>query len=248
MLNNQIDVDDYMQDFRTYLGINEALTISVDVDIIIPNFTVDIHQAIQLAFENHPRLLNIQLRKLESERNVASAKANTGLRADIYAQFGLTQTGDELDVAYQKPLNQQFVQLGLRLPILDWGRRKGQIRVAESRRDMVFTQEDQNLSDFEQNVIKTVKQFNLQNGNVVIASKMDETAQRNSEVSRQLYLLGRLSVTDLNTSVRDKDNAKRNYINSIYNYWSLYYLLRSLTLYDFEKNIALTEDYEALIK
>lgn len=248
LLNNQNDLDDYMQNFRTFLGINEALIINVDIDFNIPTFTIDIDKAIQLAFENHPRILASQRSKLESESNVTRAKANAGLRADIYAQFGLTQTGDELDVAYKKPLNQQYVSIGIRLPILDWGRGKGSIRMAESSRDLIYAQEEQNMSDFEQDVVKIVKQFNLQNGNVMIATKMDQTAERNSEVSRKLYLLGKLSVTDLNTSVRDKDNAKRKYINSLYDYWRYYYMLRNLTLYDFEKGIALTEDYEALIK
>jgi outer membrane protein TolC len=113
---------------------------------------------------------------------------------------------------------------------------------------MVFTQEEQNRSNFEQNVRKVVKQFNLQAGKVAIAEKTDRTAERRNEVARKLYILGKSTILDLNASVSDKDSAKRNYINALYNYWSLYFTLRSLTLYDFEKKIALTEDYESLIK
>ena len=248
MLNSQAEVDDYMQTLRAYLGINEIVDITVEVESEVPQFTVDLNEAMQWAFANHPDLLSINRRKLESESAVARAKATTGLRADIYAQFGLTQTGDELNAAYKNPLNQQYVELGIRLPILDWGRGKGQVRVAQSRRDMVFTQEEQNLSNFEQNITKIVKQFNLQRGKVLIAAKTDEIAERRSEIARKLYLLDQSTILDLNASITEKDAAKRNYINSLYNYWSLYYTLRSLTLYDFTKDIALTEDYETLIK
>jgi hypothetical protein len=52
----------------------------------------------------------------------------------------------------------------------------------------------------------------------------------------------------LNASISEKDSARRNYISALYNYWSLYYTLRSMTLYDFERNTILTEDYHLLIE
>ena len=248
MLNAQIDVDDCMQDLRAYLGINEALNIVVEVEDEVPRFSVDINRALQLAFLNNPEVLGMHRRKLESESAIAQAKASSGLKADIYAQFGLTQTSNEISSAYKNPLNQQYVELGIRFPILDWGRGKGQVRVAQSRRDMVFTREEQNRSNFEQNIRKVVKQFNLQTGKVAIAGKTDQTAERRNEIARRLYILGQSTILDLNASVLEKDAAKRNYISALYNYWSLYFTLRSLTLYDFEKEIALTEDYENLVK
>jgi len=248
MLNAQIEVDDYMQVLSAYIGISEAAHIIVEVEDEVPRFWVDINEALQLAHENSADILNMTRRKLESEHDVAYAKASTGLKADIYAQFGLTQTSRELNMAYKDPLNHQYVQLGIRLPILDWGRGKGQVRVAQSRRDMVFTQVEQDMNIFEQNIQKVVKQFNLQAGKVEIAAKTERATERRNDVSRRLYLLGQSTILDLNASISEKDAAKRNYINALYNYWSLYYTLRSLTLYDFEKGIALTEDYESLIK
>jgi len=248
MLNAQIDVDDCMQDFRAYLGINEAVGLAVDVEVEVPQFLIDINQALQLALINSPDILGMKRRKLESESSIAQAKASAGLKADIYALFGLAKTGADLNEAYKNPLNQQYVEVGIRFPILDWGRGKGQVRVAQSQRDMVYTREEQNRNNFEQNIQRIVKQFNLQTGKVAIAAKTDRTAERRNEVARKLYILGKSTILDLNASVTEKDAAKRNYINALYSYWSLYYTLRSLTLYDFEKGIALTEDYESLIK
>ena len=248
MLNAQIEVDDSMQDLRAFLGMNEAVDIVVDVEDEVPRFSVDIHLAMLLALDNSPEILSMNRRKLESESQIARARALSGLKADIYAQFGLTQTSAELSTAYNNPLNQQYIELGIRFPILDWGRGKGQVRVAQSRRDMVAIQEEQNRSNFEQNIQKVAKQFNLQAGKVDIAGKTDKTAERRNDVARRLYILGQSTILDLNASISEKDAAKRNYINTLYNYWSLYYTLRSLTLYDFEKGIALTEDYESLIK
>ena len=66
-------------------------------------------------------------------------------------------------------------------------------------------------------------------------------------MARRLYLLGKSTILDLNAAIAEKDNSRRAYITALYNYWNLYYGLRSLTGYDFEKMIPITEDYELLL-
>jgi outer membrane protein TolC len=246
-LNAQLDVDDCMEDLRSFLGIKTSTPIRAVTDNHVPLRYVDLDEVKRLALLNSPDMLNIQRARHESDGNVAYAKGNTGLKADLYMQLGLAQTGKDLNAAYKKPLNQQYVEIGISFPILDWGRSKGQVQVAKSRRDLVYAQTEQEQSNFEQNITKLVKQFNIQPRHLEVAEKTDITALRRSEVARRLYLLGKSTILDLNASITEKDAAKRNYINALYSYWSLYYTLRSLTLYDFEKNIPLTEDYEMLL-
>jgi outer membrane protein TolC len=198
--------------------------------------------------ENATNMLTMQRRKTESESHVARAKANTGLRVDLYMQFGLSKTGDDIESVYRNPRNQQSVELGIRLPILDWGRGRGQREVARSNRDMVHAQVEQDQINFEMNIERLVKQFNLQSHQLNVASRVADTAERRNEVARRLYLLGRSTILDLNASITEKDSAKRNHINTLHTYWSLYYMMRSITLFDFEKNIPITEDYQLLIK
>ena len=92
---------------------------------------------------------------------------------------------------------------------------------------------EQDKTDFDLNIRKLVKQFNLQAQRVHIAARTDATAQRRADVARRLYLLGQSTILDLNASITEKDSARRNYVTALYDYWSLYYTLRSLTLYDF---------------
>lgn len=246
-LNAQIEVDDCIQTIRSYLGISENLKIEVVPEERVPRFTVDVTEATQLAFQNNPDISAFERRRLESESAVAQAKANRGFKASLYAQFGLTQSAEELQDAYRHPLDQQMVSIGIRIPILDWGVGKGRVKVAKSNRDKVYTELEQERTDFELNVAKIVKQFNLQAGKVAIAYKTDQTAQRRNDVARKLYLLGKSTILDLNAAIAEKDNARRAYIAALYNYWNLYYALRSLTGFDFEKHLLLTKDYELLL-
>ncbi|MDO4163433.1 MAG: TolC family protein [Bacteroides sp.] len=241
-MNARIEVENCMQELRSYLGIQEDVDLQACIEDHVPDLQISLDEALLLAGENSPDIQNMLLRRLESESEVAQARANAGLKADIYLSFGLTQTGDKLRDAYSRPLNQQYVTLGVSLPILDWGRGRGKVRVARSNRDLVRTQVEQDKTDFELNVRKLVKQFNLQSQRVRIAARTDQTARRRAEVARRLYLLGQSSVLDLNASITEKDDARSNYLTALYNYWSLYYTLRSITLYDFDRKVDLMKN------
>ena len=228
-LNAEAEVEDAMQTLRSYLGIKEEVPLQVVPDTLISSDVVDADEALALALANNPDPEQLRLNVMESESALSSAKANRGLKADLYLQFGLSQKGATLSEAYTKPLNQQYVSMTVSLPLLDWGRGRGQVRVAKSRLELTQTQSEQAMQDFRLNVLKMVRQYNLQAHRVKIAHRTRETALRRYEVARWLYLQGRTSLLEFNASVNEKDNAQRAFIAALQTYWSLYYGLRSLT-------------------
>ena len=248
MINARMDVDDYMFDLRSYLGITEEVDIEVIPEEKIPVFGVDELQALDLALQNNSGITYLQRQAIESESAVAAARAQRGFQADFYLEFGLSQTGIRLPEAYRSPLDQQLISVGFRVPILDWGVGKGKVKVAQSNRDRIRTEIEQSQTDFRQSILKVVKQFNLQADRVAIAYKTDETAGRRHDVTQKLYLLGKATMLELNAAITEKDNARKNYISSLYQFWNLYYNLRSLTGFDFEQQKLITEDFKLIIQ
>ena len=243
MMNARIEVENKMQILRSFLGIKDEVNLKVIPEKEVPKFEIPLVDALKMAFENSPEPEYHERRKLESRSSLASARANAGLKADLYVKFGLSQTGNKLADAYRDPMNQQYASIGISLPILDWGRGKGRIRVAKSNVDLVNTQAEQGMKDFELNVARMVRQFNLQSQYVEIAAKTTQTADRRYEVAKRLYILGKSTILDLNAATTEKDAAQRSYISALQSYWSLYYGLRSMTGYDFEKNQKIEENY-----
>lgn len=244
VMQARMDVEDAMQTLRSFLGLGDRQDIEVlPTDSIIP-FEVPIDEALRLAYENSPEPENFKRRILESKSNLASAKASRGLKADLYMQFGLSQTADRFQDSYRDPLNQQYVRVSLAFPILDWGRGRGRVRVARSQMELTETQVSQAVDDFEQNVRKMVRQFNLQARQVAIAVRTEQTARRRYEVTLKLYLSGKSTILDLNAATSEKDAAQRSYISSMRTYWTLYYGLRSLTQYDFRTRCPLSHELE----
>lgn len=129
-LNARIEMDECALDLRSYLGLHEGDTLpAIRMVTEVPDVTVEEGAALQWAHLHSPDILYMKRRKLEAESNVAQAKANAGLKADLYLRFGLTQTAENFSSTYRHPLDQQAVSIGITLPILDWGKGRGQVRV-----------------------------------------------------------------------------------------------------------------------
>lgn len=233
-LNARIETDDCILDLRSFLGITDNVEIVAEVSPDVPAFTVPLKEALYFSHQSSPDTELFYLQKLQSESAVANAKASRGFKADLYLEFGLSQTNPRLSDVYDNPLNSQLVSLGIRIPILDWGVGRGRVEVAKSNLEKVKIELAQAQTDFDANVTKLVKQFNLQADKVDIAHRTMQRAQRRNEVAYRLYLLGKSTVLDLNAAVTEKDNSQQAYIRELRNYWSLYYGLRSITGWDFE--------------
>lgn len=242
MMKARIEMEDAMLTFRSFLGIREETEIEVMEGDSVPQFEVPLGEALEQAYRNSPDPDTYRRLKLESRSALAQARASRGLKADLYLQFGLSQTADRLKDSWRDPLDQQYVSLSLEVPILDWGRGRGKVRVAKSNVALVETQTEQGMNDFELNVRKMVRQFNLQARQVEVAARTDETARRRYEVALRLYLMGKSTVLDLNAAISEKDTARRNRIEAMKTYWTLYYGLRSMTQYDFERGCPITDN------
>lgn len=242
VMDAEIRLKEEMQSIRSFLGIDQPVNLSLIMPDSVPQFQIPLQQAMQLALANSPDPEYYRRMEKESESYLAQAKANAGLRADLYVQFGLSQTGRDLTSSYRNLMNQEYASISVTLPILDWGRGKGRVKVARSQLALARTQAEQGMNDFTQNVQKLVLQFNMQARKVRIAALTDQRAEQRHAVARRLYIMGRSSILDLNSAINEKNSARRNSISTMRTYWSLYYTLRSMTAFDFEKGLALTEE------
>ena len=67
-------------------------------------------------------------------------------------------------------------------------------------------------------------------------------------MTKQRFLIGKSDINSLNLARNRQDQAQINYINELKKYWDYYYKIRKLTLYDYEKNNALSADFDKLLQ
>ncbi len=233
---------------NSYLTLDKATQINCLVPSEIPNLNIRADEAIDLAIRNNPDILAQEQQTIEQNREVARAKSETGLNTNLFAVYGLNQSAQNFDMVYDEPDQSQRVRVGLSIPLVDWGRRKGRLMMAESSREVANARIRQDRIDFEQNIFQSVMEFNLQAEQVKNAAKADTVAQKGYEVTFQRFLIGKVDVIKLNIARNDLESARKSYINSVRTYWSYYYRLRMLTLYDFVKGENLKAEYDKIIQ
>ncbi len=233
---------------RSFLGYNENVDIELIIPEEIPALEVDVAMALEQAHTNSPTIIDLQRQLLEADASVAEAKAQRGLTADLFASFGLTQQSPELSQVYTATQDQERLRVGLEVPIVDWGLAKGRYRMAQSNQEVTRTNVMQDEIDFDQEVMLQVMQFNLQDDQLRIAAKADSVAQLRYNVTKQRFYIGKIDVLDLNVALKERDDATRSYLSALHNYWSYFFNIRQLTLYDFVRDFPLTEDFETLVQ
>ncbi len=233
---------------RSFLGYNEKVRFQILISNDIPNFEIDVQKAIDLAKANNPQMYEQKRQLIEAERDVSRVLSENRFNANLYASYGLTQSTDDLKNMYQNPSGQQQVQIGIEIPLIDWGLGKGRYLMAKSNKEVVAITVKQAETDFEQEIFLKVTQFNMLAEQLAMVAKSDTIAQTRYEVTKQRFMIGKIDVLNLNMASAQKDVSKRQYISSLQNYWLYVYNIRKATLYDFEKDKPIEQDFNKLLE
>lgn len=233
---------------RSFLGYNENVDISLSIPKEIPELEIEVTKAIAEAKANNPEIINLERQIIEARSRVAQSKAEKGINAEIFASYGLTQRAPDIPGAYTDPLDQQGLQIGVQLPLVDWGLGRGRYKMAQSSMEVVRTNVQQAQIDFEQEIFLVTMQFNLQDDQVLAAAKADTIANSRYDVTKARFLIGKIDVLDLNVAQTEKDRAKRSYVSALRQYWNYFYTIRQYTLFDFIEEKRLQQNFENIIE
>lgn len=236
-----------MYALRTHLAIEE----DVDLDPVEPDtlcgMQLDYGCVLDKALLNHSHALNLRRRQLQADYSVAQARGNLR-QISLYAQVGYTGTDRRAADAYSHLASNQQVEVGVSIPLLDWGKRKGNLRVAQSDREVTRSQIRQEEQQFRQDLFVLVEQYNNQREQLSIAMASDTLAMRRYDSSVKTFMIGRISMLDLNDARQSKDVARQSRISELYLLWHYYYRLRSITLWDWERDEPLEADFDVLCR
>jgi len=234
-LNNaRISLKNADYELKKYIGLDQDKVIELIIPLDMFLWEVDPELALSESLENRKETPQFERRLIQADRDLTRAKRDAGVGATLRMSYGVSNSANNLGGIYQNTEQQQNVALALSVPIMDWGRSESRIKLAESQRELVLYDVDQDRQDFERGVVVQVEQFNLIKSQIATAEAADKVAEEGYKIALKKFQNGEISITDLNISLQEREGAKRDYIGSIENYWESYFRLREVTLYDFE--------------
>jgi len=221
---------------RSYTGLTGADKIALQLPAAIIDMNLATDKVLAEAYANRSDAIAFVRRMAEAKRDVAKARGDNGLNAVLTANLGYSKSAQTIEKVYQNPQDQQLVQLSFVIPVLDWGRSRSRTKTAQANQQLTEYTVEQDKQIFVQQIVTQVTLFNMMRDQVALAAEADSIASEKYQIAKDRYVLGNLSVTDLSIAFTEKDQAKRDYISALRDFWGAYYQLRYLSLYDFEKD------------
>lgn len=226
-------------DFNIFLGlpletITECLPKSVDYPMII-----SAELAMEKCFMNNPDLIAISRKLQEAERSLLEARRQA-FSLNLNASLGLNQNRTKITDAYSDLLDQQGVGLSFSVPIYNGGRNSRNVQRAKMSLEYQLKEAEQSKIDLGQQIVQQVTNFNITGNQLKAYAKSDTLGSIMYEAVKERFVLGKASIIDMINAEERRQSARLNYLQQMKNYWTQYYGIRKLCLYDFEQNIDLS--------
>ncbi len=234
--NKASDLKRAMFSLASFLNLDKNTQIELELPSRPGMLEIPIDEALRWGRSNNPQLLELKQNVLEAERNVDKTKKESRFNASVNASIGFNQVADNFGDVYHKPMQQDLVAVSVSIPLLDWGVRKGQYVVKISAR--------QDEISIEEEVIMTVSDFNIQQQLIASAEEALDLSILAYNETKQRFIIGKADINSLTLSLNRQQQAQRNFISALQNYWLNYYKIRRLTLFDFATKLSLSDRFD----
>jgi len=231
----------------SFLRLDKDTSIELISPDKIPPLSIEAKEALEQAHKNNPLMIWHTQRRIQAERGVVHAKKSR-YHAHLNVSFGLNQNNGDIAHTYQNLLDQERVRISLNIPIIDWGLTQKRYNLAKRNQQVINASVKQSEIEFDQNIKRTVDEFNLQKNIVSRAASADTLAGRTYEIVKKRFLESEIDIVKLNSAQKDKISARKNYIEELEQFWDYFYEIRQLTMFDFQRNEELSVDFNKLTK
>lgn len=242
--NAEISLKRAMSALATYLNLDKNTHIELDLPSRPKFMEVSADRALALAKENNPTYLEQRQNVLEAEQQVDRTRKESMFNASFNASVGFNQVADNLGAAYRNLLQQDLVAFSISIPLVDWGVRKGKYNMARNNLNVVRIAARQEEISLEEDVLMTVSDFNVQQELIASAEEALDLAELAYDQTRRRFIIGKADINSLTLSLNRQQEAQRNYISALQDYWLNYYKIRKLTLHDFASGFSLSEKFD----
>ncbi|MBO5000873.1 MAG: TolC family protein [Bacteroidaceae bacterium] len=242
--NAQIALKRAMFALVSFLNMDKDTQIEIELPGRPSAMEIPIDAALTMAKENNPNFLAQRQNVLVAEQTVDKARVESRFNVSLNASIGFNQVADRFKDVYRRPLEQDLVSISVSVPLIDWGVRKGKYNMAKNSLNVAKITARQEEQSLEEEVTMTVGDFNIQQRLIRSAEEALDLAIMAYEQTRQRFIIGKADVNSLTLSLNRQQEAQKNYISALQNYWLNYYKIRKLTLFDFERGLSLSDTFD----
>ncbi len=240
--NAQVNLDNYKDQFKQYIGLDITDEITVMTDVIMTPVEVDVKKAIEFGLNSRMELRQREIDIETSQFALIRTKSLNEFRGDVNLSLGISGDNEKLLNIYDNPTNNPRVSVAFNLPLYDWGEKKARIKAQEA---VIQTQELNQTEEKKQIMLDIRRVYrSLQNlvNQIEISKQNEKNAQLTYEINLERYANGDLTSMDLNLFQNQLSQKKMSYAQALIDYKIELLNLKIQSLYDFEKKEAIVPE------
>ncbi len=218
---------------RRQIAFPEGQSLAIVTPDSIPIVNADPDVAEREALRNSSTMQQNELDEVQSRYGSNRARADNRFNATVAATVGFNQTASAFGQSYASPLGRQQLAVGVNLPMVQWGAGHAAVETAKSTNQRVVTTNKIRRDALAEDARFSALQLQQAQRTVVLAAKADTVASKQFEVARNRYVIGKIANDALYLAQNEKDAAVLAYVQALRSYWTSYYYLRRVTLFDF---------------
>jgi outer membrane protein TolC len=233
-------------EFKLLIGLEMTEEIDIIAEMEFETVAIDLQKAIEQALYNRLDIkeseYNVKLQEIEVDR----AKREGEVRGDIRAYYDFTgispREGDVMELFRQsydnmgvRPQN-RGVTFTLTVPILDWGRRRNNVKTQTIYLDRTKMQLDNLNEQIVKEIREIVRVVHEAEKRFRINQTNKELAARNYRIHRLRFENGDITGQELSLEQTRLSQVQLDYINAYVTYQLALADLKRKTMWDFENN------------
>ena len=241
---NRMEVEDELLKFRneyhtrefqllSYIGNDSFDHIEIELPDTRPTIDIQYQKALEECRRNNPSYLEMDQNILSASKELDKAKKERFFDANVDISIGNNQYSDNFKEAYRNLMQQEFVSIGITIPLVDWGIRNGKYKMAKNTLETVRAEKKLKIQEIEQELYTAVNDYQMQQNICDRALDVFSLSKTIYTESLEKFKLGVINIKELKDAMTAIKESRRRYVNALCNSWLSYMNLRRLTLFDF---------------
>ena len=220
----EVDAQNARVALFSYLGIPDVGSTEVLLPEAIPEQVTDVADALQHALDNRAEYPAFRRRQLEAARDTEQARRGRSA-VQLVVSLGWNGAGARPADLFSPLADQQRISVGMGVPLLDWGRQKAQVGIADANEKVVAYTVEQERRNIETRLYHQVKTQELLRANTGYARRASSIADERFQLAMEQYRSGELALSDIARVLEEKDLFRRTYVHALRRFWEGYYAL-----------------------
>jgi outer membrane protein TolC len=187
-------------------------------------------EALQALAKAHaPAIQQTALQAEVQRRNAAQTKAELSPTLELFTTLGVAKNGEKLSDVYRQPFMEQQIRVGIGVPLVDWGRKKAAVQQAQHRIERAEAEAGLQADMIEHQVQQLYTQLHELQERLQAQRYLIDISEKRYRISTERYTAGAVLLTELVLAQRQKDQAIRDYLLSLQEYYGAWHTLNSIT-------------------